>query len=223
MATKQLIDQDGNLAKGAVGNTIIGDGTTAIPAEGYYVVKGIATSGSTLPTGIEAGYLVYLTETDVPAIDDDVAPITFTELCYVQNGSLDFNKDEIETTTLCDGIKTYRAGRTDLSGAFDGVYESGNEEVRELVNRFIDTVKLSADGSTADLEKQNSDIFYLQYQMNKDSTQNEPVEFFFMPITILSTSSGIAQGSAQTFSANIRVTNDTVNNIKPALYTREVV
>jgi len=223
MATKRLTDLNGNFAKGTVGSLIEGDGTTPITSDGCYIVKSVATSGSTLPTGILAGYLVYLETTDTPAVDDDVAPVTFTNMCYVQNGTLDFNKDEIETTVLCDDIKTYIAGRTDLSGSFDGVYEAGNEEVKDIVNRFIDTVSLSADGSTATVSQQNGDIFYLQLEVNKASTQGEPTEFYFLPITILSTSSGISQGSAQTFSANVRVTDDGVNNINPAFYSKAVV
>lgn len=222
MATKRLTDLDGNLAKATVGATIVGDGSTAIPSDGFYLVKALAGS-STLPTGIEVGYLVPLTTSDTPAIGDDVAPVTFTNMCYVQNGTLDFSRDEIETTTLCDGIKTYIAGRTDLSGSFDGIFEAGNDEILDIVNRFIDTVSINAAGDTATVSAQNGDIFYLQFEVNKTSTQDEPTQFYFLPITILTTSNGLSQGSAQTFSASIRVTDDGVNNINPAFYNQAVV
>lgn len=223
MATKRLTELDGSLSKGTIGSTIVGDGVTAIPADGYYLVKAVATSGSTLPTGIEANYLVYLTTSDTPAVGDDVAPATFTEMCYVQNGTVSLSRDEIETTTLCDDIKTFNAGRTDLTGSFDGIYEAGNSEILELVNRFIDTVELSADGSTATVSQQNNDIFYLQFEVNKESTNDEPLQFYFLPITILTAENGITQGAAQTFTSSFRVTDDGANSVNPALYSRAVV
>lgn len=223
MTTKRLTELDGNLAKGTIGATIVGDGVTAIPSDGYYLVKAVASSGSTLPTGILANYLVYLTTSDTPATGDDVAPATFENMCYVQNGSIDFSRDEIETTTLCDDIKTFTAGRTDLSGSFDGVYEAGNAEILELTNRFIDTVELDAAGSTATVSQQNNDTFYLQFEVNKESTKDEPVQFYFMPVTILTAASGLTQGSAQTFTSTFRVTDDGENSVNAALYSREVV
>ena len=223
MATKRLTDLDGNLAQATVGATISGDGATAIPSDGWYLVKAVASSGSTLPTGILAGYIIQLTTSDTPATGDDVAPVTFENMCYVQNGSIDLNRDEIETTTLCDGIKTYRAGRTDLSGSFDGVFEAGNDAILELVNKFIATVDIVSDSSSATVSAQNNDIFYLQFEVNKTSSQDEPEQFYFLPITILSTSNALSQGSVQTFTANIRVTADGVNNIEPAFYNQRVV
>lgn len=223
MATKRLVDLDGNLSKVTVGSEIVGDGSTAIPTTGYYLVTSVASSGSTLPTGIEVGYLAYLTTSVTPATGDDVKPVTLTNMCYVQNGSIESAKDEIETTTLCDGIKTYRTGRNDLSGSFDGVAEAGNNELMDLINKFFDTVDLSADGSTATINDANNDIFYLQFEVNKaTSSANEPVQFYFLPVVISTNSATLSQGSAQTFSANFRVADDGVNSIKPAFYNREV-
>lgn len=223
MATKRLTSLDGSLSKATIGATIEGDGVTAIPSNGYYLVKSVATSGSDLPAGISAGYLVYLTTAETPATGDDVAPITFSTMCNVQNASIDFSRDEIETTTICDGVKTFSAGLTDLTGSFDGVAEAGNQEVLDLLNRFSDTVKLSADRTTATVSEQNNNIFYLQFEMNKASTANEPILFYFAPITILNTGNGVSQGSAQTFSSSFKVTSDGVNAVKPAIYERAVV
>lgn len=223
MTTKRLTELDGSLSSASVGTTIVGDDVTAIPSDGYYLVKTVASSGSALPTGITPNYLVYLTTSITPATGDDVAPVTLTEMCFVQNGSVDFSRDEIETTTLCDDMKTFSAGRTDLSGSFDGVFEAGNTEILELMNRFIDTVDLDAAMSTATVSQQNNDIFYLQFEVNKASSNDEPLQFYFLPVTILTGASGLSQGSAQTFTSTFRITDDGVNSINPALYNREVV
>ena len=223
MATKRLTSLDGSLSQATIGATIVGDDATAIPTDGYYLVKGVASSGSTLPTGISTGYLAYLTTAETPATGDDVAPVTFSEMCYVQNGSVDLSRDEIETTTICDGVKTFTAGLTDLAGNFDGVFEAGNAAVLDLINKFMTTVELSADRATATVTEQNNDIFYLQLELNKASTGNEPLQFYFMPITVLTANNGISQGAAQTFSSSFRVTSDGVNEVKPAIYERAVV
>lgn len=223
MVTKRLQSLDGSLSQATVGTTIVGDDTTAIPSNGYYLVKTVASSGSELPAGISAGYLVYLTTSVTPATGDDVAPVTFTEMCYVQNGSVALSRDEIETTTICDTVKTFSAGLTDLSGSFDGVFEAGNASVLALINKFMTTVELNAAGTTATVTEQNNDIFYLQLELNKASTANEPLQFYFMPIAILSADNGISQGAAQTFSSTFRVTSDGVNGVKPAIYERAVV
>ena len=223
MATKRLTNLDGNLASATVGSEIVGDGSTANPADGTYLVTSVASSGSALPAGIEAGYLCQLTTSDTPAIGDDVKPVTLTNMCFVQGASMEFSRDELEVTTLCDTVKTYKAGFTDVSGSFDGITDAGNTDLLAIIGRFIDTVQLSADGSTATITDANTDMFYLQLEVNKEtSSANEPVEYYFVPVTFISTSAGVTQGSAQTFTAGFRVTSDGTNGVKPAFYTQAV-
>lgn len=222
MATKRLTNLDGNLSQGTVGVEIIGDGSTAIPADGYYLVTAVAGS-TTLPTGIEVGYMVYLTTSNTPATGDNVKPVTLTPMCFVQNGSLSFSRDVLEVTTLCDSVKTYKSGFTDLSGSFDGITEAGNDSVKDIINKFVDTVTLDAAGSTATVSEANTNIFYLQFEVNKASTQNEPLQFYFLPVTLTTGDTGLANASAQTFSTAFQTTSDDVNGIKPAFYDREVV
>lgn len=220
MATKRLSDLDGTLRKASFGAEITGDGSTAIPSDGYYLVTAVATSGTQL-LGATAGYLVYLTTSDTPATGDDVKPVTFTDLCSVQNASVDFSKDELETTTLCDTQKVYETGRTDVTGSFDGIAVAGSDEFLEIQNKFIDT-SIQASGAVT-ISSSNDDIFYLYLETYAgDATNSVRSQAYIFPAVITSSSAGVSQGSAQTFSSGFRVTNDGVNGVKAVLMEREV-
>lgn len=220
MATKRLSDLDGTLQKASFGTEIVGDGTTAIPSDGLYLVTAVASSGTQL-LGATVGYLVYLTTSDTPATGDNVKPVTLVDLCSVQNASVEFSKDELETTTLCDTQKVYETGRTDVTGSFDGIAVAGSDEFLEIQNKFIDTA-IQAGGSVT-ISEANDDIFYLNLRtFDGDATNNIRSQAYIFPAKITSSSAGVSQGSAQTFSSGFRVTNDGVNGVKAVLMEREV-
>ncbi len=54
----------------------------------------VLASGSGLPTGMQAKYVFKGDATITPATGETVTPVTFADLCFVQNASLEFTKDE---------------------------------------------------------------------------------------------------------------------------------
>lgn len=211
MGTKKLNELDGSLAFMTLGSEIEGDGIAALDA-GYYLITAVAeTSG--LPTNSEAGYSFYADDGITPETGDKVKPMTFTKQCDVQNANVEFTRDEIEDTTICDLIKTYKAGRSDITGSIEGVMTAGiTDETDGLMNKFIDMVEQSADLATLTINKIDNNKIYLQLELNKESINDEDTTFLLMPITITSFNAGITKDSAQTFSSNFRITEDTEVN-----------
>lgn len=219
MAIKALTDLDGELKLGVKGTQIDGDDSTALPA-GFYVVVSVASSGSGLPTGAIAGYPFTAEGTEVPATGDSVIPMTFSDLCDVQNATFDITKDEYDITTLCNNTKVYAVGRGDFSGSLDGITKLGiTDNADGIINQFVTKVTQSADFSTITVDEKQEGTIYLQLSINKTSTTGEPTAFYLMPVVLTSLSQGVSQGSAQTFTSGYRITSDA--DVKFSLYELE--
>ncbi|PNX49894.1 MAG: hypothetical protein BV457_00205 [Thermoplasmata archaeon M9B1D] len=215
MSTKKLNELDGNLASVSLGAEIEGDGVTPLSA-GYYVITAVG-SPSGLPTNAEAGYPFYSDTGITPETGDKVKPMTFTNLCDVQNASLEFAKDEIEDTTICDRVKTYKFGRSDITGTIEGVMTVGLTDLaNSFMNKVIDIVSQSADLSTLIISKIDNTKIYLQLEVNKESINDEPTSFYLLPVVLGGFSAGISQGEAQTFSSNFRIVED--DEVKPSYF-----
>lgn len=212
MATKRLSDLDGQLAKATLGTQIDGDDSTPL-TDGFYIADVVLATGSGLPTGIAQGYTFYASTASAttPATGESVTPITFTAFCFVQNATIEFSKDELESTTLCDDVKTYLVGRSDITGSFDGVTTIGdasNSGTAEITQKFIDTVTQTADLSTATITEIDNGAIYLQLDVNKESTVGENTAFYLLPALLISYSAGVTQGSVQTINSGFRIAAD---------------
>lgn len=206
MATKRLIGKDGKIYTLAKGTEV----TTGALAEGYYVVTAVATSASGLPTGIEAGYPIYTAATTGQIITlgagDKVKKLTLTTQCDLKSASLEFTNDEIDVTTLCDSTKVYRAGFSEAQGSLEGVTTIGLSEV--FINKFVDTVRQSAAGTTSVVSAVNGLPLFLMLEVNSESTNLEDTAAYFAPITMLSYNAGAQVEGDQAFTSNFRITTD---------------
>lgn len=207
MAIKPLSDLDGALTRGTKGTLIVGDGIATL-ADGFYIAKAVAeTSG--LPTGVVVGTPFFGDSTITPAVGDDVLPFTFEKLCDVQSATIDLAADELEVTTLCDEVKKYIKGRTDLTGSLTGITKLGiTDQDGWVINNFVKKIVQSDDLSTVTISEVDGGTIYLQLEINKKSTDGEPEAFYLMPVTLTSVSQGVPIGSAQTFESAFRVTDD---------------
>lgn len=207
MAIKALTDLDGELKLGAKGTQIDGDGSTTLPV-GFYWVKEVASTTG-LPTGAKVGVPFTASGAEVPAIGDSVIPMTFTDLCDVQNATFDITKDEYDITTLCNNTKVYAVGRADLTGSLDGITKIGITDIDDgIINQFVKKVTQSADFSSLTIKDKQEGTIYLQLGINKSSTTGEPTAYYLMPVVLTSLSQGVSQGSSQTFSSAYRITID---------------
>jgi len=205
MATKRLIGKDGKIYTLAKGAEIV----TGALTEGYYVVTALATV-SGLPTGIKVGYPIYTAATSGQIITlvtgDKVKKLILTAQCDLKSGSLEFTNEEVDVTTLCDNTKVYRAGYSEAQGSLEGVTTIGVSEV--FINKFIDTVRQSADGSSTVVSTVNGDPLFLMLEVNNESTVNEDTAAYFAPITMLSYNAGAQVDGDQAFTSNFRITSD---------------
>ncbi len=207
MAIKPLTDLDGSVSKGTKGTLVVGDASTPLPT-GFYVVKALAGS-STLPTNSEVGSYFFGDSTITPAIGDDVLPITFTKLCDVQGATFSLATDELEVTTLCDEVKKYALGRTDLTGTINGITKIGiTDQAGNIINKFIKIITQTDDLTSVTINEIDNSPLFLQLEINKESTTGENTAFYLLPVVLSSLEQGVAQGAAQTFTSSYRVTSD---------------
>ena len=218
MATKRLVGKDGKVAKCIKGTAVNGNGVAALSA-GYYIATSILSSGSGLPTGLEIGYIFKADNTIVPETGEIVIPLVFTDLCDVKSASLEFTKDEIDVTTLCDAIKTYRAGFSDATGSIEGVTTLGVTE--SIIGKFIPTVIQGVDLSSITITDIDGDTLFLIIEVNKESTVDEPTALYIAPVTLLSYSASAAVDGEQAYTSNFRITQD--DEVKAAFFELEQV
>lgn len=218
--TKRLTFKYADFLKGTKGTTITGDNSSTLLTAGtLYIVKTIDDVSSGLPTGVEAGYIFEALGTEVLTTEDSVIPFTTVKQCDIQNASLEFTKEEIDITTLCDEIKKYADGLPDASGSADGITTLGiTDQVGGFLNKFVALVKQNATGDTVTVTDVDDSTYYLQLKIN--NATGEEQSSFFLPVKVLSTSATVSQGEAQTFSMTFRPTED--DDLKIHLFNKEV-
>jgi len=205
----KLVGDDGFLQTAEFGTEIPGDGATPLP-EGIYVVTNVAgvsafpapaDGGDNISNGdvlvVEAGASI------TPAIDDDVVTLNMTDKCDVTDWTNEFTKEEIETTTLCDVVKTYRSGKSDASGTINGVFVTGITDDKDgPLRQFIRIVKQDGDASYDSFAQREEVLFAFLYV--NDDTNIADKMWIAAPIQLYGESVGGELGSAQTFASPFR-------------------
>jgi len=220
--TKQLTYINGFGNQLVQGADVDGDDSTALPA-GTYVAKTVLASGSGMPAGVTAGYFFVAdgTATWTPATGETVVPITKTKLCDLQSVTAEFNKEELDTTTLCALIKTIGIGLPDGSFSGDGITTQGITDASGgFLNSFIDRCQQALAGTITITEKSDS-ILYLELVLNDTVSATEEYSSIIVPIYLTTMSAGAAVGNAQTFSWSGKPASDDL--IVPQLFVQSGV
>lgn len=227
---QKFVGDDGFVKKASFGSEIAGDGATALPVGVYLITKVAAASG--FPTNALGGTAaapgdIIVVETGItitPAVDDDVVTLTLTDQCDVSSWSMEFTKEEIDVTTLCDTLKKYRAGKADMSGTINGVFTAGVTDATDgSLRQFIDIAK--QDGATSfDRFSQQESILLGFFYINDDANLADQM-FIVAPFQMYGQGIGGEMGAAQSFSSNFRFANlsytdasDETATIKPTFY-----
>ena len=208
MAREKLIGFYGKFSTVSVGAEVI---TGTLDAAWYTVVTIGATT--TLPTGVEVGYVFEAAGTeDITTSGDVVKELTFTDLCDIQKWGIDFSKSEIDVSTLCDDQNKYLAGRPDVTGSVEGVYTIGTTDLNGgFVNGFVDIVRQADAGGAVTIDKLDDDPIVAILYKQKDGTSGETEQFYIAPATITSFSDSVSGSEAQAFSSSFRIApNDDV-------------
>jgi hypothetical protein len=219
---------DGYFVTATAGTVITGAGTTPLPV-GKYLVTAVATS-STLPpatTGakLEPGdFLTVDTGISItPATGDNLITLVLTDRGDISSNTMEFSKDSIEVTTFENKIKTYRAGKPDMSGKMSGVFKLGTTDATNgFLRDFIDIKKQN--GSTSfDTYAKVASIYLGFFYMNDPTTNgmaNVDRVLVIAPFETYGTKLGGTIGDATSFDSDFKFTDLSIGGvaIKPAYY-----
>ena len=210
--TKRLTGRDGKVYQAVKSAVITGDGSTTLTKGTFYVPLTIATASSGLPANAQIGVPFVAAGTETPTENETYISLTFNSQCDVTSAGVEFEKDEIDITTLCDDIMTYAAGFTDATGTIEGITTLNLSE--PFIAKFV-TVQVQDETGAITTTAQNDDTILLVIELNKIDNSDANRALFIAPITINSYNIEATINEAQTYTSGFRIAQD--NDIKPAL------
>lgn len=214
MEKERLIGSDGKLVTVKFGTEV----TAGALAEKWYFVTGVANSTG-FPAGIKAGDLVWGEDITLET-GDKVKPLNETEQADITSFSIEITKAEIDVTTLADGTRRYRAGKTDMSGSLEGITSLGQtDKAGWVLNNFIKVGRVAANGEMTLQQKDDSSIYMKGVLQKDNTTPGEQEAFVWARVILLSSSLGASGEDAQSFSSNFRIAP---GNPEPTLYVRTI-
>ena len=210
--TKRLTGRDGKVYQAAKSAVITGNGTTKLTKGTFYVPITIAATSSGFPTNAQIGVPFVAAGTETPTANDTYISLTLNSQCDITSAGVEFEKDEIDITTLCDDIMTYAAGFTDATGTIEGITTLNLSE--PFIAKFV-TVQVQSSTGAITTTAQNDDTILLVIELNKIDSSDANRALFIAPITINSYNIEATINEAQTYTSGFRIAQD--NEIKPAL------
>lgn len=177
----------------------------AMTAGAFYKIATI--SGTTVwPTGYAVGDIVVGDTAKTFSSTNSAYPITTSEMLDVNEFSIAFKSDEIETTTLSDSVKKFRKGKTDMSGSVKGINTvSIMKTAGSALNRFLRIVNLSATYSGTLSTVDGSDLIGVFYLQKDAVTTGETEAYMVAQIELFGYNLGAAVANAQSWDSSIRV------------------
>jgi hypothetical protein len=204
----RLVGDDGFSKRIGFGAEIIGTAAAALPVGTYLIIAVAAVSAFPAnTTGLAAAVGDIITiETGItvtPAVGDDVVTLTLTDECDISSWMMDFSKDEIETTVLCDAIKVYRSGKADMAGTLSGIFVVGTTDDTDGGLRGVIPI-VRQDGATSmDRYEQTNEIKMGFFYINDDASLCDKM-WVAAPYQEYGRSLGGEIGSPQSFSSAFR-------------------
>lgn len=207
---KRLTGKDGKVFLADKSAVITGDGTTTLTKGHIYVALTTVVS-SGFPSGITIGIPFVGDGTSKPKATETYIDLTLTPQCDITSASVEFNKAEIDITTLCDTIMKYATGMTEATGTLEGITTLGKSEA--FIAKFV-TVQVQNTVGVATTTPLNDDVVIVGLELNKADNSDADVAYFFAPVVLNSFNLGATINEAQTFTAEFRIAQD--NEIIPA-------
>jgi len=210
---QKFTGDDGFIQRATFGAEIAGDGATPFPAPGIYLVTAVAAA-STLPaaalggTSTSAGDILVLETGDsvTGAVGDDVVTLTPVDQCDISSWVMEFTKAEIDVSTLCDSVMKYRAGKADMNGTMNGIFNAGtSDSTTGNLREFLPIVKQDGDTSLDRFDVSATvflGFFYTSYVAGIADKM-----YVVAPYQIYGNALGGEIGSAQSFSAPFKFGN----------------
>lgn len=210
--TKRLTGRDGKVYQATKSAVVTGNGTTTLTKGTFYVPLKIAATSSGFPANAQVGVPLVGDGASAPTSAEDYISLTLQSQCDVTSAGVEFEKDEIDITTLCDSIMTYAAGFTDATGTIEGITTLNLSE--PFIAKFV-PVQIQSSTGAITATAQNDDTVLLVIELNKIDNSDANRALFIAPITINSYNIEATINEAQTYTSGFRIAQD--NEIKPAL------
>lgn len=210
--------KDGKLYKIAEGNAVTGGTSVTLSASGFYRIKSVASSGSSLPQpssadiakgarALKPGDVAHFWAGQALASGDAVIPLPLTLIGFVkdvQNSRQGQSYDVSTQENLDSGVREYIMGAfTDGSGTINGTFETDSDAQRELMNQFS---QVSVDDGT------NYAVFPAKqtkqdYMMSRRETETpgETAVWEHFPVTVESISCDKPLDGEQNFNFNYKL------------------
>ena len=192
MATKKLSGKQAILYKADKGALIEGDGIADLADVSWFEINSYAATGSQLPIGVETAVFKSPDSGNAikPIADDDVYPLTLTQLCKTDL-SISSTKGTIDVTDDCDnGYNSYIVdGYTDLTGSING-FMKFNDPVsglpaaqKDILKRFFAITEDSGAGVYTVTEKTDDKYLLMVLLNSEEATAAADVQtWFILPV-----------------------------------------
>ena len=201
---KRLIGNDGKL-------TVVDFGTDIAPGsqlviDKWYQILGVGDP-SCFPDNVAVGYLYQSNGMEVLEPGDTCRELKMTDMCDIQNWSLDFSKNEIDVSGFCDANTVYRAGKVDVSGNIDGVMQVDVTDIEGgFMNGFVTIVKQTPGAAEYEIFPADDKEFYVMLYTDDTTANGTETNFYFCPVILTGFSASASTGdNPQTFASPFRV------------------
>lgn len=206
--------KDGKLYKIAEGTAITGGANITLTASGFYRIKSVASSSSSLPTpdtskagyrAIKPGDVVWLWKNQALATGDAVYPLTLTLISFVTDVSNSRNGNKTDITTQENvevGIREYTVSPfSEGSGTINGMVDVDSEAQKELLNQFSAITEEDDDGHITVYKATQRKQDYM-LSRRETETVGEIAMWEHFPVTVDSLTMDKPLDGAQNFNFN---------------------
>jgi hypothetical protein len=206
--------KDGKLYKIAEGTAITGGANVTLTASGFYRIKSVASSSSSLPTpdtskagyrAIKPGDVVWLWKNQALATGDAVYPLTLTLISFVTDVSNSRNGNKTDITTQENvevGIREYTVSPfSEGSGTINGMVDVDSEAQKELLNQFSAITEEDDSGHITVYKAKQSKQDYM-LSRRETETVGEIAMWEHFPVTVDSLTMDKPLDGAQNFNFN---------------------
>ena len=206
--------KDGKLYKIAEGNAVTGGENITLTASGFYKIKSVASSDSSLPTPdtsksgyrkIRPGDVVWLWKGQALAAGDAVIPLTLTLISFVTDVSNSRNGSKTDITTQENvevGIREYTVSPfSEGSGTINGMVDVDSEAQKELLNQFSAITEEDDDGHITVYKATQRKQDYM-LSRRETETVGEIAMWEHFPVTVDSLTMDKPLDGAQNFNFN---------------------
>ena len=206
--------KDGKLYKIAEGEAVTGGASVTLTASGFYKIKSVASSSSSLPTpdtsksgyrALKPGDYVWLWKGQALATGDAVIPLTLTLISFVTDVSNSRNGNKTDITTQENvevGIREYTVSPfSEGSGTINGMVDVDSEAQKEILNQFSAITEEDDDGHITVYKATQRKQDYM-LSRRETETVGEIAMWEHFPVTVDSLTMDKPLDGAQNFNFN---------------------